>query len=288
MKILVTGRHGQVARSLVERARDRPGIDVVLAGRPELDLEVPGSAASVVRSIKPDVVINAAAYTAVDLAEDEPDRAFRINAEAAGEVAAAAREVGARMIQISTDYVFDGGAAGPYAEDAPTNPLGVYGRTKLQGEEMVRSNNPDHVVVRTAWVYSPFGSNFLKTMMRLAETKDEVPVVSDQVGSPTSAADLADALLMIVDNWRAGETYHVAGSEFTSWCGFAEAIFAECRRIGLPSATVRPIGTDEWPTRAVRPRNSRLDCSKFEKDFGFRMPDWKEAVARTIADLRCA
>jgi dTDP-4-dehydrorhamnose reductase len=156
------------------------------------------------------------------------------------------------------------------------------------GEELVRLHNPDHVIVRTAWVYSPFGANFLKTMMRLAETRDEVPVVADQVGSPTSALDLAEALLAIVEGWRGGETYHVAGTGFTSWCGFAEAIFAECRRVGLPSASVRPIRTDEVLTRAVRPANSRLDCSKFERDFGFRMPDWKESVGRTIAGMRCA
>jgi dTDP-4-dehydrorhamnose reductase len=293
MKVLVTGRHGQLARSLAQRAEGRPGIEIILAGRPELDLEAPGSAAAVVRSLAPQVVINAAAYTAVDRAEDEPEQAFRINAEAAGEIAAAAAEVGARIVQISTDYVFDGLAAEPYREDAPTNPLGVYGRTKLQGEELVRKNNADHLLVRTAWVYSPFGVNFLKTMMRLAETKEEVPVVNDQVGSPTSALDLADGLLTVIEHWRTGgkaglgETYHLAGSGFTSWCGFADAIFAECRRLGLPSAAARPIATSDWPTKAIRPANSRLDCRKFESHFGIRMPDWKEAAARTIADLQC-
>jgi dTDP-4-dehydrorhamnose reductase len=293
MKVLVTGRQGQLARSLSQRAEGRPGIEIILAGRPELDLEIPGSAASVVRSLAPQVVINAAAYTAVDRAEDEPERAFRINGEAAGEIAAAAAEVGARIIQISTDYVFDGRGSEPYSEDAPTGALGVYGRSKLGGEELVRLNNAEHLIVRTAWVFSPFGSNFLKTMMRLAETKDEVPVVADQLGSPTSALDLADGILTVVEAWRAGgkaglgETYHLAGSGFTSWSGFAEAIFAECRRLGLPSAAVRPIATAEWPTRGLRPANSRLDCRKFERHFGLRMPDWKEAAARTIADLKC-
>jgi dTDP-4-dehydrorhamnose reductase len=294
MKVLVTGRHGQLARSLAERAEARPGIEIFLAGRPELDLETPGSAAAIVRSLAPQVVINAAAYTAVDRAEDEPEGAFRINAEAAGEIAAAAAEVDARIIQVSTDYVFDGRASEPYQEEMPTNPLGVYGRSKLQGEDLVRLNNADHLIVRTAWVYSRFGSNFLKTMMKLAETKDEVPVVEDQAGCPTSALDLADGLLTVIEAWRTGrkaglgETYHLAGSGSTSWCGFAEAIFAECRRSGLPSAAVRSIATAEWPTRAVRPANSRLDCRKFESHFGFRMPDWKEACARTIADLQCA
>jgi dTDP-4-dehydrorhamnose reductase len=293
VKVLVTGRHGQLARSLAERAEARPGIEIFLAGRPELDLETPGSAAAVVRSLAPQAVINAAAYTAVDRAEDEPEGAFRINAEAAGEIAAAAAEVDARIIQVSTDYVFDGRASEPYREEMPTNPLGVYGRSKLQGEELVRLNNADHLIVRTAWVYSPFGSNFLKTMMKLAEMKDEIPVVADQLGSPTSALDLADGLLTVIEAWRTdgkaglGETYHLAGTGSTSWCGFAEAIFSECRRLGLPSAALRPIATAEWPTRAVRPANSRLDCRKFESHFGFRMPDWKEASARTIADLQC-
>jgi dTDP-4-dehydrorhamnose reductase len=291
MKVLVTGRHGQLARSLAERAQDRPGIEIILAGRPDLDLEIPGSAAAAVRSLAPQVVINAAAYTAVDRAEDEPERAFRINAEAAGEIASTAAEVGARIIQLSTDYVFDGAAAEPYQEDAPTNPLGVYGRSKLQGEELVRLNNPHHLIVRTAWVYSPFGANFLKTMMRLAQRNDAVSVVHDQVGNPTSALDLADGLLTILSDWSAGgrtglgETYHLAGTARATWCEFAEAIFGECRRIGHPSAAVRPITTAQWPTKAARPANSRLDSRKFEKDFGFQMRDWRESVASTIARL---
>src|SRR5947209_16861863 len=165
MKILVTGTEGQLANSLVERARFRPHIELVTLGRPELDLEVAGSAAAAIAEAAPDLVINAAAYTGVDLAEDEPERAFRINADAAGEVAAAAERVGAAVIQLSTDYVFDGRGEGPYREDAPVNPLGVYGRTKLAGEEQVRAANPRHAIVRTACVYSPSSGNFINRLM---------------------------------------------------------------------------------------------------------------------------
>jgi dTDP-4-dehydrorhamnose reductase len=291
MKVLVTGRDGQLARSLAERAADREGVELVAAGRPELDLEVPGSAARTIAAAAPNVVINAAAYTGVDQAEDEPDRAFRINADAAGEVSAAAREAGAAVIQISTDYVFDGRSAEPYPEDAVTNPLGVYGRSKLAGEEQVRDANPDHLIMRTAWVYSPFGRNFVKTMIAAAETRDVLTVVDDQFGNPSSSLDLADGILKVIDSWRQGsrtglgETYHVAGSGTTSWCGFARAIMDECRALGLPAAEISPIRTDEWRTKAVRPRNSTLDGAKFAADFGFTMPEWRRSRATVVKRL---
>src|SRR5437660_1636965 len=199
MKVLVTGTEGQLARSLVERARLHPAIDLVAIGRPMLDMEVAGSAAAAIAEAAPDVVVNAAAYTAVDQAEDEPERAFRVNADAAGEVAAAATRAGAAVIQLSTDYVFNGRAEGPYREDAPVDPLGVYGRSKLAGEEQVRAANPRHAIVRTAWVYSPFGRNFIKSMMAGAGVRDRLTVVDDQRGSPTSALDLADGLLAMVE-----------------------------------------------------------------------------------------
>jgi dTDP-4-dehydrorhamnose reductase len=290
MKVLVTGRHGQLVQSLVERARGEPQIEIVTAGRPEVDLERPGSASEAVRSIAPDVVINAAAYTAVDLAEDEPERAMRINGDAAGELAAAARAAGAPIIQLSTDYVFDGEAPDPYTEDAPTSPLGAYGRSKLAGEEQVRRENPEHLILRTAWVYSPFGSNFMKTMMRLAETRDVVNVVADQQGNPSSALDLADGLLTVLRRWREssvgqGRTYHLAGTGSATWFRFAEAAFEECRVLGLPAAEVQPIETKDWPTRAVRPRNSRLDSTRFQQEFGFRMPDCRRSLAETVRRL---
>ena len=171
MRVLVTGAMGQIARSLVERGAAHPQIELIAVGRPQLDLEIAGNAARAIAAIRPDVVINAAAFTAVDQAEDESERANRINAEGAGEVAAAAGAIGARVIQISTDYVFDGRAHRPYTGDEKPNPLGAYGRSKLAGEEAVRSAIPDHVIVRTAWIYSPFGHNFVKTMIRAAETR---------------------------------------------------------------------------------------------------------------------
>ena len=291
MKVALTGATGQLGRSLIEKAAVRSGFEIVALGRAEVDLEQPGSAAEAIARLEPDVVVNAAAYTAVDQAEVEPDRAFRVNAEAPGEMASAAREIGASLIHISTDYVFDGRAQAPYREDSATNPQNVYGRSKLAGEEQVREANLNHLIVRTAWVYSPFGRNFVKTMMDAARTRESLSVVADQVGSPTSALDLADALLALLEVWGAkperglGETYHVAGSGQTSWCGLAQAIMAECAALGVPTADVIGISTADWPTKAVRPRNSVLDCEKFERDFGIRLPDWQLSVAETVRRL---
>jgi dTDP-4-dehydrorhamnose reductase len=291
MRVLVTGREGQLARSLAERAPGREGIQMVAVGRPELDLEVAGSAARAIADGSPDIVINGAAYTAVDQAEDEPARAFRINAEAAGEVAAAARKAGAAVIQISTDYVFDGSSREPYREQSATGPLGVYGRSKLAGEEQVRAANPDHLILRTAWVYSPFGRNFVKTMIAAAGTHDVLTVVNDQLGNPTSALDLADGILTTLEDWRQGrrtglgENYHLAGGGSTSWCGLAQTIMEQCRALGLPAAEVRPIRTEDWPTKAVRPQNSTLDCTKFARDFGFAMPQWGDSLPAVIERL---
>src|SRR3954453_4421736 len=199
MKVIVTGATGQLGRSLMERARDFAGIELIALSRQELDLEQPGSAAAAITEAAPDVVINAAAYTAVDQAEDEPERAFRINGDAAGEVAEAAARVGAAVIQLSTDYVFDGRGEGPYRDAAPVNPLGVYGRSKLAGEEQVRAANPRQAIIRTAWVYSPFGRNFVKSIMAAAGVRGLLTVVDDQRGSPSSALDLADALLAMIE-----------------------------------------------------------------------------------------
>ncbi|MEO8453811.1 MAG: dTDP-4-dehydrorhamnose reductase [Sphingomicrobium sp.] len=290
MKVLVIGSSGQLARSLVERAQGRAGIELVAVGRPQIDLEIPDSAARAVAAAGPDVVINAAAYTAVDQAEDEPVRAYRINAEAAGEIAAATAG-NARLIHISTDYVFDGRAEGAYAEDAATSPLNVYGQGKLAGEANVRSANPEHVIVRTSWVYSPFGHNFVTAMMAAAECKDRLTVVDDQRGCPTSALDLADGLLRIIDAWGRrsrtgqGETYHLTGTGPTSWCGFAQAIMDERRTHGAKAAAVASIESKDWPTRAERPRNSVLDCGKFRRDFGFALPEWRPSLAGIIGRL---
>jgi dTDP-4-dehydrorhamnose reductase len=291
MKVLVTGTEGQLARSLAERARLHPELDLIACGRPQLDLERPGSAAKAIAEAAPDIVINAAAYTAVDQAEEEPDRAFRINAEAAGEVAAAAAAARAGVIQLSTDYVFNGRASDPYHEDSPVDPLGAYGRSKLAGEERVRAANPRHAIVRTAWVYSPFGRNFLRSIVAAAGVRDRLTVVDDQRGSPSSALDLADGLLAMIKaggGW--GEIYHLAGGGTASWCEFAREIMDQCGANGLPHVPVDPIRTEDWPTPAQRPRNSVLDSGKFEQAFGFAMPDWRastrEVVERLARDRR--
>ena len=285
MKVLVTGTEGQIARSLVEAASVHAGIDVVAIGRPDLDLEQPGSAERVIAQLAPDIVINAAAYTAVDAAEDEPQRAFRVNAEAAGEVAAAAARIGAPVVHLSTDYVFDGTADEPYEENAAVNPLSVYGKSKLAGEEQVRSANANHLILRTAWVYSPFGRNFVKTMISAAARGLPLTVVSDQRGSPTSALDIAAGLLTIAERWKTepapglGQTFHLAGTGSASWFGFAQAIMDECRKHGAPAVEIQPIASAQWPTKAPRPSNSVLNSCKFAREFGYSPPPWEQSLA---------
>lgn len=291
MRVLVTGREGQVVRALLERGAGVPGLELIAVGRPELDLTVPGSGAAVVRRIAPDVVINAAAYTAVDQAEDEPELAMRVNGEAAGELAEAARDLGAPIIQLSTDYVFDGRKPEPYVEEDPVGPIGVYGRSKLLGEERVRASNPDHLILRTAWVYSPWGRNFVKTMLTLARTRREVGVVTDQKGSPTSASDIADAIFTVLRAWSAGDsrdagrTLHVAGSGTATWFEFAVHIFSLAVRYGLPSAMTRPILTSDYPTKAGRPACSMLDSSAFLRRFGYRSPEWRASSVLVVERL---
>ena len=294
MRVLVTGRDGQLAHSLAARAAAWPGLSLRLVGRPDLDLERPGSIAAAIATAAPDVVINAAAYTAVDRAEEEPDRAFRINSDAAGEVAKAARRSGARIVQISTDYVYDGAAEGPRAETDPTSPLGAYGRSKLEGERRVAEANPDHVVLRTAWIYSARGRNFVRTMLAAAERGEALHVVADQRGSPTAAADLADGILTLVAAWRGspglglGRTYHLAGTGEASWFDFATAIFDEAARLGLPAAPVTPVRSADRPAPAPRPANSVLDSGRFAADFGYRAPPWRLSLAAVIAELAAA
>ncbi len=291
MKILVTGTNGQLARSLAERGASQSDIEVVAVGRPRLDLAVRGSAADAIEAVRPNVVINAAAFTAVDLAEDQPDLAMAINAEGAAEVAAAAARIGAAVVQISTDYIFDGRAKGPYVEDAEPRPLSVYGVSKFAGEERVRAANSRHVIVRTAWLYSGFGKNFVKTVVAAAAKRDVLTVVEDQIGSPTAAPDLADGLLQMARSWREspqrgmGEIYHLAGSGETSWYNLAAFVMEQCRKHRLASAEVHPIRTADWPTRAVRPANSILDSGKFARDFDFVMPDWRASTSLVVDRL---
>jgi dTDP-4-dehydrorhamnose reductase len=287
MKILVTGREGQLARSLAERG----GGEIELAGRPELDLAIAGSARAAILAARPALVVNAAAFTAVDLAEHEEDLARRINCDGAGEVASAARETGVPVIHLSTDYVFDGRAGEPYAEGAPTNPINAYGRTKLDGEDAVRAANPDLLILRTSWLLSPFGRNFARTMVNAARERDSLSVVADQLGSPTSALDLADAVLAVArrladgDRSGLGQTYHFAGAGVASWFDVAVAVQDELARLGAKSATVTPIATADWPTAAERPAYSALDSRKFARDFGHPVPDWRASLRPVVARL---
>jgi dTDP-4-dehydrorhamnose reductase len=291
VKVLVTGREGQVARCLASRGGEQGDFDLVFAARPELDLARSETIVSLIQSVRPDIVVSAAAYTAVDQAEDERDLAFAVNGAGAGEVARAAASVGAPVIHLSTDYVFNGLLNRPYREDDPTGPQGVYGASKLAGEEAVAAANPEAVILRTAWVYSPFGRNFVKTMLRLAGDKDEIAVVSDQWGSPTSALDIADGILHVVRRLadeRSPERFgifHLAGTGTTNWSGFAERVMITSAENGGPRAAIRPIFTSEFQTKARRPANSRLCTEKFAQVYGWQAPQWEHSTGQTVLRL---
>lgn len=286
MRILVTGKDGQVAQALAEQAK---GHELVFAARPAFDLAQPATIEATVARVHPDLIISAAAYTAVDKAESEPEIAMAINGDGAGALARAGAKIGAPIIHLSTDYVFDGSLDRPWREEDPTGPLGVYGATKLAGEQAVQASGADHAVVRLAWVYSPFGNNFVKTMLRLAETRDALNVVEDQQGCPSSALDIATAVLAVIDHWqRDGASkgvYHFAGTGETNWADFARAIFAESARHGGPTADVAGIPSAGYPTPAKRPANSRLDCTRFAETFGYRAPAWQDSLAIVIGRL---
>lgn len=287
--VLVIGASGQLATSLAEVAAARGRPDIAFLGRPGLDLTQVEGIAPAIRARAPRLLINAAAYTAVDRAEEDEGTAHRVNCEAVGEMARAAADLGAPFIHVSTDYVFDGSKDAPYAEDDATNPRGAYGRSKLAGEQAALAANPATLVFRTAWVYSPFGQNFVKTMLRLAAARDRLGVVDDQHGCPTYAPDLAEALLTIADRLDAESApaslagiYHLAGSGETTWCGFAREIMALAGPRGFRAVPVDAITTAEFPTKAVRPANSRLDCAKAERTFGVRLPDWRDSLERCL------
>ncbi len=287
--ILVVGRAGQVARALVEESA-ATGVALVALGRPDLDLVDAASIDAAVDKLTPWLVINAAAYTAVDQAESDEAAAFALNAEGAGMLAACAAKAGLPMLHLSTDYVFDGAKPAPYVETDPTAPLGVYGRSKLAGEVAVAQANPAHLILRTAWVYSAFGKNFAKTMLRVAETRTELGVVQDQIGNPTSAHDIAVALLKLAETIAAKPqqswgTYHLTARGDASWADFAAEIFDVSAKHGGPVAAVKRITTEDYPTPTRRPANSRLDCARLEKTFGVRLPHWKDSTRTCIERL---
>jgi len=263
-----------------------------LLARPGFDLADPATIDRALDAVKVDAVINAAAYTAVDRAENEREAAFAVNAAGAGALAVATCARGLPLVHLSTDYVFDGAAKVAYRETDATGPTGVYGASKLAGEHAVIAAHPGAVIARTAWVYSPFGANFVKTMLRLAATRDDVGVVADQIGNPTSALDIADAVIAIARNRieRPGDAalagvFHMTGSGEASWADLAERVFATSAAQGGPHATVRRITTADYPTPARRPANSRLDCTKLDTGYGVRLPHWHGSVDQVVARL---
>jgi dTDP-4-dehydrorhamnose reductase len=277
MKILVTGRDGQVGWEL---ARVLPQIgEVVALGRNELDLGDPGQIVKVVREVKPDVIVNSAAYTAVDKAESEPEQAYLVNAAAPGFLAAEAKALGALLIHYSTDYVFDGAKQGPYVETDVPRPVSVYGDSKLAGEQAVQAVGGRHVILRTSWVYAARGKNFLLTMLKLGMEKPQLRVVDDQRGAPTWARSIAEATATIIrDGDPPSGLYHFTAAGQTTWCGFAREIL----RLAEIATPVKGITTAEYPTPAKRPANSVLDTQKLRQAFGIRIAPWGESLAACL------
>ncbi|WP_119687929.1 dTDP-4-dehydrorhamnose reductase [Pseudomonas sp. PGPR81] len=281
MRVLVCGHNGQVAQALKTQLAGLG--EIHLLGRDQLDLAQPEALREPLRQLAPGLIINAAAYTAVDQAETEPDTAFAINAQAPGVLAEEALRLGAPLIHYSTDYVFDGEKATPYSEQDVPNPLGVYGRSKLAGEQAIAAVGGAHLILRTSWVYSLHGRNFLLTMQRLLQEKPQLRVVDDQIGAPTWATTIALSTRVLIERWQAGRagawgTYHLAAQGQTSWFGFAQAIGEQLKARGLPCAELLPIPSSEYPTPARRPANSRLDCSRLAREWGVTLPHWQQAL----------
>lgn len=281
MRLLVFGRSGQLATEL---ARLVP--EARFLARAEADLADPAACAAAIATVAPEAVINAAAWTAVDKAEAEETAALVVNASAPGAMARECAVCGIPFLQVSTDYVFDGSGTRPWRPEDPVGPLGAYGRTKLAGEAAVRKAGGIHAILRTSWVFSAHGANFVKTMLRLSQTRDALSVVADQIGGPTAAADIAEALLRMAaalrkDPAKSG-TYHFSGAPDASWADFAREIFAQAGR----SVTVTDIPTSAYPTPARRPANSRLDCASLAAAFGIGRPDWRSGLSEVIKELK--
>ena len=281
MTLLIFGKTGQVAQELARRAPDAQ-----FAGRETADLTDPAACAALIRQLHPSAVINAAAYTAVDKAESDAATAQLVNADAPAAMAAACAELGIPFVHISTDYVFDGSGDTARAEDAPTAPLGVYGQTKLDGERAVQAAAGQYAIMRTSWVLSAHGNNFVKTMLRFGAERDRLTIVADQIGGPTASADIAAAALSMAATMRADATkggiYHFAGAPDVSWADFAREIFAQSDL----APEVVDIPSSDYPTPAKRPLNSRLDCAAITRDFGIARPDWRVSLQDVIKELR--
>ncbi|MDD2059379.1 dTDP-4-dehydrorhamnose reductase [Pseudomonas sp. GD03860] len=281
MNILIIGQHGQVSQALQQRLHDFGPLQVL--GRDQLDLARPSSLLAPLQRLRPELIINAAAYTAVDQAESEPELAFAINAQSPGVLAEEAARLGIPLIHYSTDYVFDGNKATPYTEDDLPHPLNVYGRSKLAGEQAIKAAAGQHLIVRTSWVYSLHGRNFLLTLQRLLQEKPQLRIVADQIGAPTWADTIAQSTRALIERWQAGKagpwgTYHLTAQGETSWFGFAQAIAEHLRAQGLPCAELLPIPSSDYPTAASRPLNSRLDCSRLQREWQVSQPHWQQAL----------
>lgn len=282
-RMVVTGRNGQVAQSILELGARR-GFEVLALSRPGFDLAEPATIGPALRALAPDVVVSAAAYTAVDKAESEADLAMRVNRDGPRALAEAAGELGVPILHLSTDYVFDGTKPSPYVEDDPTAPINIYGLTKLAGEQAIAAASPNHVILRTAWVYSPFGANFVKTMLALSGKRDSLRVVADQIGRPTYAPDIAEAIFSVAR--RLGDdaspelrgVFHLSGADDASWYDFAASILAGSAARGGRPVMVEPIGSADYPTPARRPANSRLDGGKLARAFGVTLPSWRQSL----------
>lgn len=286
MRVVVFGQSGQVATELQRQAGEF-GAHLTVLGREAADLSSPQAAATVLRGLakNADVVINAAAYTAVDRAESEADIAHAVNGAAPAALARVAAEAHVPFLHISTDYVFDGSGDQPWKPEDPTGPLGVYGASKLAGEDGVRAAGGDHAILRTSWVFSAHGANFVRTMLRLGAERDALSIVNDQIGGPTPASGIAAALYQIARKLISGEgpsgTYHYAGAPETSWAGFANEIFAQAQM----DVQVNEIPASEFPTPAARPANSRMDCSSLSEAYGINPPNWKAELTQVLRDL---
>jgi dTDP-4-dehydrorhamnose reductase len=296
MRLLIAGWQGQIARGLVEAAPACPDVRACAVGRAALDICSAKSIERALAQIEPSIVINSAAYTAVDKAETDESRAFALNRDGARMLAEASARRGVPILHISTDYVYGGRKSEPYVEDDATQPATVFGRSKLEGEIAVREANPRHVILRTSWIFSPTGRNFVKTMLAQAAEQDRVRVVDDQRGSPTYAPHLVAAILELARQLSARKgdkgsdegpwgIYHAAGTGTTTWREFAEEVFRRSGELGGPTAEVEPIRSADYPTPAERPMNSQLDCSKLERTFGVRLPAWQEGVAECLERL---
>ena len=286
LKILISGKTGQVA---LELQKHLSGLgELIVLGRNDLDLSKPEQIRAQVRAHRPDLIINAAAHTAVDLAESEPELAFAINGVAPGVFAEEAAALGIPLIHYSTDYVFDGNKPAPYTEDDTPNPLGVYGKSKLAGERAIAATGAEHLILRTSWVYSTHGKNFLLTMQRLLQERPELRVVADQIGAPTWAGTIARSTRLLIERWQAAEAgawgvYHLTAQGETSWFGFTQAIAEHLSAQGKPCATLEPIPASAYPTPAARPQNSRLDCSRLEREWQVAQPTWQNALRECLA-----